>query len=216
MAAAQARAEATRQAIIAAAVRLFQEVGYGNTDMIDIIDRAEVTKGGFYYHFKTKEAVAAAIIEEADARTEDVYRRIETPSSVPALENLIQATFVAAFMTEHDDQVRVGNLLRQALTQVAHSQPETFTQRRAAFVAAVKQAIAEGDLSDDLEPEEVGNALWVSTLGARLMSDATGEDVFVQLTRVWRVILAGVVAPESKIRYRRLVAKMSREYGHTA
>lgn len=42
------------------------------------------------------------------------------------------------------------------------------------------------------------------------MSDATGEDVFVQLTCVWRVILAGVVALESKIRYRRLVAKMSR------
>lgn len=65
--------------------------------------------------------------DAANEDVDDVYRRIETPSSVPALENLIQATFVAAFMTEHDDQVRVGNLLRQALTQVATSQPETFS-----------------------------------------------------------------------------------------
>ena len=50
----QARAEATRQTIILAAVELFDTVGYGSTTMGHIIDRAGITKGAFYYHFPTK------------------------------------------------------------------------------------------------------------------------------------------------------------------
>ena len=41
----QARAEATRQSIIRAAVELFGEVGYGDTDMTDVVARAK-TSGG--------------------------------------------------------------------------------------------------------------------------------------------------------------------------
>ena len=34
-------------------------------------------------------------------------------------------------------------------------------------------------------------------LGTRLLSDATGEDVFARLTQVWDVILRGITPPES-------------------
>jgi hypothetical protein len=56
----QARAVATHQRILDAAVELFDEAGYGHTSLHDIIDRAGVTKGAFYYHFATKEALAGA------------------------------------------------------------------------------------------------------------------------------------------------------------
>ncbi len=37
----QARAKATRKAIVGAAVKLFDKKGYGNTSLSDIIDRAK-------------------------------------------------------------------------------------------------------------------------------------------------------------------------------
>ena len=60
----QARAEATRRRIIDSAVDLFTEMGYGETGLADVLQRAGVSKGAFYYHFDSKESVAAAIITD--------------------------------------------------------------------------------------------------------------------------------------------------------
>ena len=50
----QARAQATHAAIIQAALDLFEDSGYGSTGLTDIINKAAVTKGAFYYHFHTR------------------------------------------------------------------------------------------------------------------------------------------------------------------
>jgi AcrR family transcriptional regulator len=86
----QARARATRETILHAAVEIFEETGYGDTGLIDIINRAAVTKGAYYYHFSTKEAVAAAIIGEAYTRTHELVIRTVQDASSPALENFIR------------------------------------------------------------------------------------------------------------------------------
>ena len=94
----QARAEATRQKIIDAAVDLFGTAGFGETGLADIISAADVTKGSFYYHFDSKEAVATAIID----KSEDEFRAstiavLSSPTS-PALDDLIRSTFAVISM----------------------------------------------------------------------------------------------------------------------
>jgi len=64
----QARAEATRGKIIDAAVALFTDSGYGDTDLSAIVRQAGITKGAFYYHFESKGQVADAIIAEGNFR----------------------------------------------------------------------------------------------------------------------------------------------------
>lgn len=64
----QARAEATRTGLIAAARKLFVEVGYQEAGIAEIVTRAKITRGGLYYHFVEKkdlfEAVILQIVEE--------------------------------------------------------------------------------------------------------------------------------------------------------
>ena len=62
------RAEATRGKIIDAAVELFTDAGYGDTDLAAIVRQAGITKGAFYYHFESREQVAHAIINGARRR----------------------------------------------------------------------------------------------------------------------------------------------------
>ncbi|MFD4675022.1 TetR/AcrR family transcriptional regulator [Lentzea sp. NPDC058450] len=57
---------ATRQALVAAAVRLFTERGYDNTSVADITDLADVSKRTFFLHFPTKEDV---LLVDSDTRT---------------------------------------------------------------------------------------------------------------------------------------------------
>lgn len=60
----QVRSEATRRKILDAAVDVFTEVGFASADRGAIIERTGMTKGAFYHHFDSMEALASAIIED--------------------------------------------------------------------------------------------------------------------------------------------------------
>jgi len=58
------KAEATRLMILQKAFELIYVKGYQTTSVDDIIDTTQVTKGAFYYHFKNKDEMGLAIINE--------------------------------------------------------------------------------------------------------------------------------------------------------
>lgn len=201
----RARGIATRQKFIDAAVELFDDVGYGSTGLNDIADRAGIVRGAFYYYFPTKESVAAAIFQQADAVVDEALVAVSRSSPSP-LERLIRFTFVVADLTQNHKLVRVGNLLRQSLTQVSPAAHDTFDpRRRVILVEVTRKAIAAGELLDDVDPDALGHSILIGLLGARLLSDATGEDVAMRLGQVWTTILRGAAAPESRAHYHGLV-----------
>lgn len=53
----------TRERIIRAAMDLFRKRGFHNTSLVQILERANITKGGFYFHFKSKEELGFAVLE---------------------------------------------------------------------------------------------------------------------------------------------------------
>jgi len=58
------KAEATRLMILQKAFELIYVNGYKATSIDHIIATTQVTKGAFYYHFKTKDEMGLAIINE--------------------------------------------------------------------------------------------------------------------------------------------------------
>lgn len=58
------KAEATRSMILHKAFELIYVKGYQTTSIDDIVATTQVTKGAFYYHFKTKDEMGLAIINE--------------------------------------------------------------------------------------------------------------------------------------------------------
>jgi len=58
------KAAVTRLAILQKAFELIYVKGYLTTSIDDIIATTQVTKGAFYYHFKTKDEMGIAIINE--------------------------------------------------------------------------------------------------------------------------------------------------------
>ncbi|MFL7790640.1 MAG: TetR/AcrR family transcriptional regulator [Anaerolineae bacterium] len=61
---AQQRAEETRTRIMQAGLKSFAQNGYDATGVAEICQRASVTKGGFYHHFPSKQALFLALFEQ--------------------------------------------------------------------------------------------------------------------------------------------------------
>ncbi len=58
------KADATRLTILQKAFELIYTKGYQTTSIDDILATTQVTKGAFYYHFKNKDEMGMAIINE--------------------------------------------------------------------------------------------------------------------------------------------------------
>src|ERR1044072_5954272 len=58
------KAEATRLSILQKSFELIYVKGYQTTSIDDILATTQVTKGAFYYHFKNKDEMGVAIINE--------------------------------------------------------------------------------------------------------------------------------------------------------
>ena len=74
----------TRDHIVEAADRLFYRRGYEHTSFSDIADVVRISRGNFYYHFKTKDEILDAVIDARLADTEAMLERWEAEGHQPA------------------------------------------------------------------------------------------------------------------------------------
>jgi AcrR family transcriptional regulator len=61
--------EVRRQAIMDAALQLFQEHGFDAVRVDDILEKTGLSKGGFYHHFKSREDILRQLVAEEISAT---------------------------------------------------------------------------------------------------------------------------------------------------
>ncbi|MRN53237.1 TetR/AcrR family transcriptional regulator [Paenibacillus monticola] len=91
-----------RNELLDAAMQLFNEKGYEQTSVSDIVKKVGVAQGTFYYHFKSKDEMVNAACERALAvRIEEVEKTVEH-AQWGAPEKLTRI-FTEAFPPERDE-----------------------------------------------------------------------------------------------------------------
>jgi AcrR family transcriptional regulator len=74
----------TRDHIVEAADQLFYRQGYEHTSFSDIADAVRISRGNFYYYFKTKDEILDAVIGLRLANTRRMLEEWENNSENPA------------------------------------------------------------------------------------------------------------------------------------
>ncbi|MEK6747747.1 MAG: TetR/AcrR family transcriptional regulator [Pseudomonadota bacterium] len=74
----------TRDHIIDAADELFYRQGYAHTSFSDIADAVQISRGNFYYHFKSKGKILDAVINTRLANTRKMLAHWEIEAKQPA------------------------------------------------------------------------------------------------------------------------------------
>jgi AcrR family transcriptional regulator len=163
------RGSATRQHILAVATEAFLAHGYAGTSLSDLIRAAGVTKGGFYHHFPSKEALAVEVVRARQAEETAAVVRAAVGHD-RAVDQLRAAAQVAADLKDRDEgQATSMQRLCAELAEDAELAPQiakicdTWIDTAAGLVA---RAQLQGDIRADVEARQAAEVLVATFLGA--------------------------------------------------
>ncbi|WP_029113854.1 ScbR family autoregulator-binding transcription factor [Mycobacterium sp. URHB0044] len=210
----QSRSEATRRMIINAAVDLFSEMGYPSTGMGDVIERVAVTKGALYHHFRSKESLALAIIDEYLSAQRRAFWRPNDAS--PALESMIQGVIVGAEGAMTDKLIRTGADLLHTLAKFNDQAADYYRKWIAEVAARVRQAQVDGDVRADVDPEVVGEFIVSALVGVELIWSSTSgsPDLVQRVGQAWELLLPAIATESSLPYFREFLARQSQRHTH--
>jgi TetR/AcrR family transcriptional regulator, transcriptional repressor for nem operon len=190
------RADLTRRHILHAAAHQFAHAPYSQVSLDDILNRATVTKGAMYFHFRSKHALALAVIDEQNdkgrAAANDVLAR-----RLSGLETLIDISYVIAVQDLSDEVGRAAMNLVESVGRADGLQTKLLGEWIDAFTMVLQRAIAEGDVRDDVKPEVAARLFVALYMGLRQASELyDSHRFFSDLEQVWLLILAAIARPD--------------------
>jgi len=194
----QPRAEATRRKLLEASVRLFADNGYQDTTPKEVAAAADLTPGAFYYHFKSREDLADAIIEQGWPDVAALLRRhVGEPGA--GLESAIEAVFAVAALIDREPIQKVAFHLDMA---IGHRSPEArraYRQRVETFSTVMRESFRDSEIRDGVSRREAAELLWIALVGAMLMShtrEEHGPRAIHRLALAWKAALR-TIAPDA-------------------
>jgi len=193
------RADTTRQQIIRAAAHQFAQRPYHDVGLDDILAEAELTKGAMYFHFRSKHALALAVVDGQLSRAGLVVQEL-VDRKLSGLETLIDFGYQMAVGDITSDATRAMLHLLPVVGRSEGMQTTVLNDVVKTLCVVAERAIAEGDVADT-DPEDMTRVLVAVYLGMRQAGDLDEPEQFLRrLERVWAVLLAGVV-PADRIDY---------------
>jgi AcrR family transcriptional regulator len=147
----QARGEETRARILEAAERNFARNGYDATSVASICQQADVTKGGFYHHFPSKQAVFLELLNQwlalLDGQFDVVRAETENvPQALQQMAGLVQPVFQVASGKLHIFLEFWSKAARDPTVWQASIAP--YRRYQSLFAHMIEAGVAEGTLRE--------------------------------------------------------------------
>ncbi|MFR9730365.1 TetR family transcriptional regulator [Saccharopolyspora sp. MS10] len=184
----QRRAQVTRRAIVIAAAEEFDRAGFDATPLSAILRRGGVTKGAFYFHFPSKEAVATALIRFQGQVWSKIWQRWNARGLDP-LRTAVELVDEVVRILERDVVVRAG-------AQLAMRDEETVARWERLLASLLHRSAELELLRPEIDPVAATRVLCAALVGGRVLSRTRPRPAAQQTGDLWRVVLAGIAAPD--------------------
>lgn len=171
-------AEATREHIVRAADDLFYKQGYQHTSFADIADAVRISRGNFYYHFKSKDEILAAVIDARVAERRRMLKQWEAEQDTPA--GRIRC-YVNIVITNEADIENYGcpvGTLTTELSKLGHGSLESATGIFTLFRTWLGEQFAALGRAGDAD--ELAMHVLAASQGIATMSNAYQDREFVR------------------------------------
>lgn len=184
------RRQATRRAVLDAAAFCFDRSGYLATSLDDVTARAQLTKGAVYFHFGSKEALAAALIEEQARRWDPLIAEITERPGDP-LDRLVALSYEVNRVLRDELPVRAGFRLSVDGDVPGVDPAQTLTTWTRLAADLLRRARRAKALAADVSPAAAARVIVAGALGAhRLATIVDGKrDARKRLDEFWAFVL---------------------------
>ena len=171
------RADRSRRAILDAAAAIFGERGYTAASLNQIIDASGLTKGGFYFHFPSKQALALAVVADQNERW-FTGAMTEANQHERAIDRLFALPKVLARLTAQGQGPGSLRSLIEELARDPDLRDEVCGSIRVGVQATADQfreAQAEGTIHADLDPDAMAEIAVGGFVGMQALTDQLGD-----------------------------------------
>ncbi|MDQ0401525.1 TetR/AcrR family transcriptional regulator [Streptomyces sp. NBC_01723] len=186
----QDRAIRTRQTILTAAAKVFEERGYQAATIAEILQTAGVTKGALYFHFTSKEHLAQGVLHEQD-------QQFLIPARACKLQELADEVLLHAYRLQTDPMVRAG--VRLTMDQHAEDLDRTGPFLRWSHICQqrLEKAQTQGELLPHVIPSVTADIIVATFAGVQSMSQTVSDyqDLQTRTTQLLRHILPSITQP---------------------
>jgi len=194
----QERGQVTQDAIVEGAATVFDRIGYGNASLSMIAQASGISQGSMYFHFKSKEQIALAVIHEQHDRSMPLMVRVSEQYD-GVLERLIRVSRAIVDQLENDPVVRAG--IRLTLDEGSLSQPAGafYEDWISGTAVQLDLALQAGDLESSMSAPDLARTLIGFFTGVQLTAQATvgRSDIAASVDRMWRLAIDAIV-PETR------------------
>ncbi|MER5809318.1 ScbR family autoregulator-binding transcription factor [Streptomyces sp. NPDC002033] len=184
----QVRAIRTRQAILAAAAKVFEERGYQAATISEILASAGVTKGALYFHFQSKEDLAFGVLNAQN-------QNLVIPDRAIKVQGVVDIVMLHTYRLQTDPMVRAG--VRLTMDQLAQGLDRSGPFRTWAVPVreGLERAQSQGELLPQVDPAETADVIVGTYAGIQSMSQALTdyEDLVSRVTALMRHLLPSIV-----------------------
>jgi AcrR family transcriptional regulator len=187
------RKEETRRQILDAAAAAFAKDGYGATSLNDVIRHSELTKGAFYFHFPSKEALALAVIDDLrDSWSSMATEAVDLEMSAPE-----QARQMAALVVEAYGGNSSFRALGRLVPELVATRPELVGELQASLFmwidfieAIVARGQRDGAFRTDLDSRQMAETIFGAFNGVEEFSEliSGGVDLKERVDVLWRLL----------------------------
>ncbi|GHB75369.1 gamma-butyrolactone-binding protein [Streptomyces xanthochromogenes] len=184
----QERAIRTRNAVLEAAATVFAEHGYESATIMQILDRAQVTKGALYFHFTSKEDLARGVLEHAVT---------EPPPEQPVkVQSFIDMGLLLAHRLPREPLLRgAARIAADQSAQRFFGQPwQDWVKLTAQQLTAAKE---QGEVLPYVDPERTAQTMVAAFTGTQLMSQASTRmsDLEERVSLLYDLVLPSIAVP---------------------
>lgn len=177
----------TMHRLCAKGLEIFNEKGYYNTRLDDILTELNLSKGAFYHHFKSKEDYFITIVQ--NLMVQKVYALLVEP--LDTFENplpIIVESLENALEPGRQNEMAYGFMLNDFLTEF-HKRNEEFSRYlkdiinvwEVNLVSVLKKGKVDGHIARHVDCEGVATYIIASFMGMRtLMMDSSNRQLKYQ------------------------------------
>ncbi|MET9453239.1 ScbR family autoregulator-binding transcription factor [Streptomyces cinerochromogenes] len=186
----QERAARTRAALIRAASEVFAESGFAGASVSRIAERAGLTLGAVYFHFKSKEELAREIVTSQP----DL---VVPPQDSQGLQHAIDVTLTWAYQLLDDPVLQAGARLVMDQEHFVPKSENSHQQWMSILLRDFRDAQVRRELRLGVDVEAYARLVVSACTGAQMQAqlETSRSDLPNRVEEVWRCLLPAIAVP---------------------